>query len=111
MVVTVRRLAIAAATLVVIVAAAIIVDRCSYSNWTRDVFAAADALQKTGTAANLKVSPTHVAIRHGYVLLIFEPPITKWTSRVFGSVDYDTYTIEIQCNGTQRRVHVHHGSD
>jgi len=45
------------------------------------------------------------------VVFAFRPPRTMWVSYAFGTVDYDSYSIEVHRRNGAPAAEIHHGSD
>ena len=117
----VKKVLVTVGVLVTLGLAAMIVQTIAHRVWDRGVWSCYSAL---GSGDPLKdrflIPPACKATRtlvgdlgtpNAQVLLEFRPPRTMWISYLEGTVDYDTYVIELRRHEGVTRARMHHGSD
>src|SRR6476661_5554667 len=117
-----KKWVVAFAILMTIGLIAMIVQAVSHRTWERRVWTCYEALG-SGNAhlkerfvlppacRSAQIVVSALGKPEAQVLLAFRPPPTMWLSYAFGSVDYDSYAIELRRRDGYVTAQMHHGSD
>jgi hypothetical protein len=107
--------------LVMLASFAVIVQVVTRRTWERRVWSCYAALESGAPLKSRFLIPEVCApnktlvgdlgTAKAHVLLGFRPPRTMWLAYVSGTVDYDSYVIELRNHEGVTRARVHHGSD